>query len=209
MTNTERIHSLMRAGKIYLTIQDAIALAIENDLNLEVARNGPLNAEWALERAQSGAAPRGVSSSQGQIGGADAGLGALGNASAAGLSAGGAGSGGTGGNGGVTTSQIGTTAQPLDPTLQNQSSFSHLTYPQATQALTGVPTLVDGQRIYSTTLTQGFPTGGFVQFKSYEQHLNENVPGDNYNPASGRVSPIVGADSGISGAGAGGELPSN
>jgi len=74
MTNTQRIHSLMRAGRIYLTLQDAIALAIENDLNLEVARNGPLNADWALERAQSGAAPRGVSSSQTQIGGADAGL---------------------------------------------------------------------------------------------------------------------------------------
>lgn len=185
MTNTERIHSLMRAGKIYLTVQDAVALAVENDLNLEVARNGPLNAIWNLERAQSGAAPRGVSSSQSQIGGADAGLGALGNASAAGVSAGGSGSSGSGGNGGVTTSQIGTTVQPLDPVLQNQSSFSHITFPQATQALTGVPTLVDGQRIYSTTLQQGLPTGGYVQFKSYEQHLNENVPGDNYNPASG------------------------
>ena len=39
MTNTQRIHSLMRAGKLYLTLQDAIALAVENDLNLEVARN--------------------------------------------------------------------------------------------------------------------------------------------------------------------------
>ncbi len=185
MTNTERIHSLMRAGKLYLTLQDAIALAIENDLNIEVARNGPLNAEWALERAQSGAAPRGVASSQSQIGGANAGLGALGNASAAGVSIGGTGNSGSGGNGGVTTSQIGTTAQPLDPTLQNQSSFTHISLPQATQALTGVPEYVAGQRIYNTTLTQGFPTGGFVQLRSYEQHLNENSPGDNYNPASG------------------------
>jgi outer membrane protein len=185
MTNTERIHSLMRGGKLYLTIQDAIALAIENDLNLEVGRNGPLNAEWALERAESGAAPRGVASSQGQIGGADAGLGALGNASAAGVSIGGSGSGGGGGNGGVTTSAIGTTAQPLDPTVQNQSSFTHGSFPQATQALTGVPAFVYGQRIYSTTFQQGLATGGFLQFKSYEQHLNENSPGDSYNPASG------------------------
>jgi outer membrane protein len=185
MTNTERLHSLMRAGKLYLTLQDAVALAIENDLNLEVARNGPLNAEWAIERAQSGAAPRGVSSSQSQIGGANAGLGALGNAANAGVSIGGAGSGGTGGNGGVTTSQIGTTAQVLDPILQNQSSFTHLTFPQPTQALTGVSTYIAGQRIYSTTLQQGLPTGGFVQFKSYDQYLNENSPGDNYNPASG------------------------
>ncbi len=185
MTNTERIHSLMRGGKIYLTMQDAIALAIENDLNLEVGRNGPLNAEWNLERAQSGAAPRGVASSQGQIGGADAGLGALGNAQAAGVSIGGTGSSSGGGNGGVTTSQIGTTAQPLDPTLQNQSSFTHGSIPQATQALTGVPAFVYGQRIYSTSLQQGLETGGYVQFKSYEQHLSENATGDNYNPGSG------------------------
>ncbi len=185
MTNTERIHSLIRAGKLYLTLQDAVALAIENDLNLEVARNGPLNSVWSLERAESGAPPRGVGGSLGQIGGATAGLGALGNASFAGVSAGGTGSSGGGGNGGVTTSQIGTTAQVLDPILQNQTSFSHITYPQATQALTGVPAYVAGQRIYSTTIRQGLPTGGFVQFQAYEQHLNENVPTDNYNPASG------------------------
>jgi outer membrane protein len=185
MTNTERIHSLMRGGKLYLTLQDAVALAIENDLNLEVGRNGPLNAEWALERAQSGAAPRGVASSQSQIGGADAGLGALGNAAAAGISIGGASTSSSGGNGGVTTSQIGTTAQPLDPTFQNQSSFTHGSIPQATQALTGVPEYIQGQRIYSTSLQQGLETGGYVQFKSYEQHLNENSPGDNYNPGSG------------------------
>jgi len=85
----------------------------------------------------------------------------------------------------VSTSQIGTTQQALDPIFQNQSSFTHTTLPQATQALTGVPTYVAGQRIYSTTLQQGLPTGGFVQFKSYDQYLNENSPGDNYNPASG------------------------
>ncbi len=185
MTNTERIHSLIRAGKLYLTVQDAVALAIENDLNIEVARMGPLNAEWALERAQSGAAPRGVARSQSQIGGANAGLGALGNASAAGVSIGGAGTGGSGGNGGVTTSQIGTTAQVLDPLFQNQSSFYHVALPQATEALTGVPNYIAGQRIYSTSIQQGLPSGGFVQLKSYDQYLHENSPGDNYNPASG------------------------
>jgi outer membrane protein len=50
MTNTERIHSLMRGGKLYLTLQDAVALAIENDLNLEVGRNGPLSAHSPARR---------------------------------------------------------------------------------------------------------------------------------------------------------------
>ncbi|HVO96806.1 MAG TPA: TolC family protein [Bryobacteraceae bacterium] len=183
MTNSQRIHSLMRTGKLYLTLQDAIALAVENDLNLEVARNGPENAEWALQRATAGGAPRGVSSAQGQIGGADSGLGVLGTAASAGISAGGAGSASNGGGGGVTTSQIGTTAQVMDPFFQNQSSFSHITYPQTNQALSGVDALVAGQRIYNNLIQQGLPTGGFVQLKSYEQYLHENSPGDQFNPA--------------------------
>jgi len=185
MTNTQRIHSLMRAGRLYLTLQDAIALAVENDLNLEVARTQPLSAEWAIERAQAGGAPRGVASASQNIAGATAGLGVLGTASSAGISAGGGGSVGGNGGGGVTTSQIGTTAQVMDPFVQNQTSFSHITFPQAIQAISGVPTLVDNQRIYSNLIQQGLPTGGFVQFKSYDQNLNENAPGDNYNPASG------------------------
>jgi len=188
MTNSQRIHSLMRAGKLYLTLQDAIALAVENDLNLEVARNGPVNTEWAVERAQAGGAPRGVASASGQIGGADSGLGVLGTASSAGISAGGAGVGGNGGAGGVTTSAIGTTAQVMDPFFQNQTSFSHITYPQANQALSGVDALVDTQRIYNNLIQQGLPTGGFVQLKSYEQFLKENSPGDQFNPA---VAPYI------------------
>ena len=38
MNNTNRIYSLIRAGTLYLTVQDALALAIENNLNLEIDR---------------------------------------------------------------------------------------------------------------------------------------------------------------------------
>jgi len=183
MTNTHRLHSLLRGGKLYLTLQDAIALAIENDLNLEVARNGPVNAEWAIERAQAGGAPRGVTGSAAQIGGGTAGLGVLGTAASAGISAGGTGSGSGGSNGGVSTSQIGTTAQVLDPYFQNQTSFSHITYPQANGVLSGVTALVDTQRIYSNFIQQGIPTGGYIRFTSYEQYLRENSPNDVFNPA--------------------------
>ncbi len=185
MTNTQRIHSLMRAGRLYLTLQDAIALAIENDLNLEVARTQPFTADWAIERAQAGGAPRGAPSASSLIAASDAGLGVLGTASSAGISAGGASSGGSGGGGGVTVTQIGTTAQALDPIFVNQSTFSHITFPQPIQVISGVSSLVDNLRAYSTTLTQGLPTGGLVQYKSYEQSLTENSPTDNYNPASG------------------------
>jgi outer membrane protein len=185
MTNTQRIHSLIRGGILYLTVQDAIALAVENDLNLQVARTQPLTAEWAIERAAAGGAPRGAPTNQSIIAASDAGLGVLGTASQAGISAGGASSGGGGGGGGVSVNQIGTTAQPMDPVFVNQSTFSHITYPQPTQVVSGVATLVDNLRAYSTTLTQGLITGGLVRFSSYEQSLTENAPTDGYNPASG------------------------
>ena len=52
--NSGRLHDLIRAGKLYLTAQDAIAVAIENNLDLEVDRYGPLSAQWQVERAEAG-----------------------------------------------------------------------------------------------------------------------------------------------------------
>src|SRR5690242_1636518 len=52
--NSTRLQSLIRAGNLYLTLQDAIALAVENNLDLEVSRYGPLLADIALERAKAG-----------------------------------------------------------------------------------------------------------------------------------------------------------
>src|SRR5690348_179664 len=44
--NSSRIRSLLRSGNLYLTVQDAIALAIENNLNLEIARYTLPSADW-------------------------------------------------------------------------------------------------------------------------------------------------------------------
>ena len=56
LSNSHRLHDLLRAGKLYLTVQDALALAIENNLNLEIDRYGPLLAQSALERQKAGGA---------------------------------------------------------------------------------------------------------------------------------------------------------
>jgi len=78
LSNSDRIRSLMRGGILYLTVQDAIALAIENDLNLEVARYGPLLAEWNLNRQRGGGALRGAGSGISQIGSVASGQGVSG-----------------------------------------------------------------------------------------------------------------------------------
>src|SRR5471032_1563433 len=60
--NSNRLSSLIRAGNLYLSVQDALALAIENNLDLEIDRYGPLLAQSALKRAEAGGPIRGVPS---------------------------------------------------------------------------------------------------------------------------------------------------
>jgi outer membrane protein len=59
--NSRRIESLLRAGKLYLSLQDAIALALENNLDIELERFAPGIAEFDSMRTRGGAAPRGLS----------------------------------------------------------------------------------------------------------------------------------------------------
>ena len=135
LNNSGRLGDLIRAGTLYLTAQDAIALALENNIDLESARYNPLIAAWNLERSQAGGALPGVPNAAGFAGSVASGQGVAGSQAAAGV--GGGGGGGAGGGGGnATISQIGPIAQTLDPSIQESSVFSHITTPEpnATQS---------------------------------------------------------------------------
>ncbi len=58
--DSARIDGLLRAGSLYLSIQDAIALALENNLDLELERYGLKMAQTDTIRAQGGGVLRGV-----------------------------------------------------------------------------------------------------------------------------------------------------
>ena len=58
--NSGRIGSLIRDGKLYLSLQDAIALAVGNNLDVEVSRYDLLLADTDLLRAQGGGSLRGI-----------------------------------------------------------------------------------------------------------------------------------------------------
>src|ERR1039458_4334051 len=66
--NSDRLRSLLRAGNLYLTVQDAIALTLENNIDIEVSRYSASILEWNVERAQAGGALPGVPSRASQIG---------------------------------------------------------------------------------------------------------------------------------------------
>jgi outer membrane protein TolC len=181
MTNSERLRNLIRAGKLYLTVQDAIALAIENNLDLEVDRYGPATALWAVERAEAGGVLRGVTSGNSQVGQTASGQGVSGSQRSAGLGGGGGGGSSTGG--GATVSQIGPVTQNLDPVLKNTTLFSHQTTPQPNAIQSETTALVDDSRIYNTSVQEGLLTGGFATLSQSESYLNENSPSDVLNPS--------------------------
>lgn len=192
LQNSSRLYGLMRAGNLYLTVQDALALAIENNLNLEIDRYGPWLADSALERAKAGGPLRGVLPGIAQINSVDAGVGVNGSIAAAGLPAlSSATTSNVGGSGGASIQQIGVIVPNFDATLQNATSFSHITSPEANTIVAQTNSLVQYSHTYNTQLTQGLITGGTIQYREYQQTFGENAPGDFVNPSSAARMDLV------------------
>lgn len=179
--NSGRFAGLLRGGNLYLSARDAIALALENNIDLEVSRYNFSMLEWRLERSQAGGALPGVPSGASQASSVTSGQGVLGSQQAAGV--GGGNSGGNGAGGNTTVSQIGPVTQTLDPAIQESTAFSHRSLPQpnATQSVT--PVLVPNQRAYTGSYQEGLITGGSVTVSYSSTHLNENAPTDVLNPS--------------------------
>ena len=54
LSNSPRLEQLVRSGNLYLSAQDVIALALENNLDIAVQRYGPFLARESLRRALCG-----------------------------------------------------------------------------------------------------------------------------------------------------------
>ncbi len=185
LKNPDRLANLIRAGRLYLTVQDAIALAIENNLDLQVDRYGPLSAEWAVERAQAGGALKGVTSGNSFVNQVTSGQGVSGALLSAGLLTN---TNVNSSNGNAVISQIGPITQNLDAVFQNSSAWSHTTAPQPNAVISETTALVDSIHRFNSFVQQGFLSGGYVQVAANESYLKENAPSDVINPS---VAPVV------------------
>jgi outer membrane protein TolC len=183
LENSGRLGSLVRAGILYLTVQDAIALALENNIDIEVARYNPILSEWQLERSRAGGALPGVPSGAAQAGNVANGQGVAGSQAAAGVTTGANGVAGTSSTN-ATIAQIGPISQTLDPVLQESTVFSHQTAPQSDTVQSILPVLVSNTRNSSFSYQQGFLIGGNVTATYKDSYLNENAPTDVLNPSS-------------------------
>lgn len=181
--DSARLESLIRGGALYLTVQDAIALTLENNIDIEVARYNPLVAQWNLERSQAGGALPGVPSGASLAGSVANGQGIAGSQAAAGVAGGGFN--GAGSNtANATISQVGPVTQNLDPAFQYSDTFSHISSPQANSTQTLSALLVSNTRAYSSSWQQGFLTGGGITLSYTDHYLSESAIGDFLNPSS-------------------------
>ena len=127
LSNTSRIAQLMRDGKIYLSIDDAVALALENNLDIGIARYNLNIADTDILRAKAGASILGVNAGvvQNTPGGGVGGLGGQVGSGTGGTSAGAAGAGtGTGGIVGSTLG-LGSLITSFDPVLTGTLQIDH------------------------------------------------------------------------------------
>ncbi len=158
LSNTARIDGLMHDGKLYLSLSDAIALALENNLDIAIARYNLNIADTDVLRAKAGASTLGVNTGivQNTPGGGVGGLGGQVGSGTGGttLGAGGAGA----GAGGLVSSTlgIGPLITSFDPVLTGTWQDDHF-HILSTSPFT--PTSPQNTTTANFTYTQGFSWG--------------------------------------------------
>jgi outer membrane protein len=170
LTNSARVDQLIRDGKMYLSINDAVAMALENNLDVTIQRYNLSIADTDILRTQAGQVFRGVNTNvvSGTPGGS------LGATSTGGTGSSSAGSQGTGAGGtqvgvggagagaaGITLSTLGggPPIDNFDPTISGTVGGEHAIYPQSSIILSGTPTLIQNTNTYNFVYSKGFSTG--------------------------------------------------
>jgi outer membrane protein TolC len=181
LSNSPRMEQLVRDGKVYLSMSDAVALALENNLDLAIARYNLPIADTDILRARAGQGLRGVSTGlvQGTPGGQGTSSTSGTSTSTTGTGAGGTttGAGGAGaGTSGIvlSTSGVGPGAPQFDPSLTGTLSEEHSITPQSNTVFSGVPSLASNTGIVNFSYNQGFAPGTnlSVGFQNNRQTTN-------------------------------------
>ena len=186
LTNSPRLDGLIRDGKLYLSLKDALDLALENNLDLAIARYNLPIADTDLLRTKAGGSFRGVNTGvvQGTPGGGVGGYGAGAPGAGAGGTTGGAGGAGAGASGLVqSTLGVGTPVSSYDPSLSVNMGIEHLTLPQSSAVLYNVPSLQLNTTQVNALYTQAFSTGTSISFAFDNNRQTTNSPEIFLSPA--------------------------
>jgi len=194
-TNAPKIEQLIQNGKLMLSLNDAIAIALADNLDIAVARYNLPIADTDILRTKAGGSFLGVNSGvvsntpgggQGGIGGGVSGAGAGGTTA-------GAGGAGVGAGGFVaTTSGAGPQPDNFDPVISGTFAIEQSASPTNFGLLSGlvgsgIATAIPVSTAHTTTgdltYSQGFSTGTALSVSFNNTRQSNNGSGQTFNPA--------------------------
>ncbi|HKU27011.1 MAG TPA: TolC family protein [Candidatus Sulfotelmatobacter sp.] len=185
MGNSARLDQLVRDGSLYLSLKDAIDLALEDNLDLAIARYNLPIANTDILRTKAGGFFRGVNTGvvQGTPGGGVGGFGTGAPGAGAGGTTSGAGGAGAGASGLVqSTLGAGVAVPSFDPLLNVNGGAEHQTTPLANRQIYGVPLLQLNTGQITANYSQAFATGTNISFQFANSRQTTNSPFFNLSP---------------------------
>ena len=185
LANSQRLYEHIRDGKLYISLQDAIDLALENNLDLAIARYNLPIADTDILRTKAGGSFRGVNTGivQGTPGGGVGGFGAGAPGAGAGGTTGGAGGAGAGASGLVqSTLGQGSVVPSFDPIITGTANIEHLVQPLGNLQLYGVPQLNANTGAVNLNYSQAFSTGTSFSVEVDNNRQTSNSIFNSLNP---------------------------
>jgi outer membrane protein TolC len=186
LTNSPLINQLVEDGKLNLSLKDAIRLALEDNLDIAIARYNLPIANTDILRTQAGGVFRGVNTGvvQGTPGGGVGGFGTGAPGAGAGGTTGGAGGAGAGAAGLVqSTLGIGAPVSIYDPEIIATVGGQHQTLPLSNEVIYDVPLLRLNTGVADFAYSQAFPSGTSLLFQFNNSSQTANSPLVNLSPA--------------------------
>jgi outer membrane protein TolC len=181
--NTSQLDDLLQNGKIYLSLSDAVRLALENNYDIAIARINLDIADADLLRAKAGSSLRGVSTGivANTLGGTTT---TISGGGGPGGTTSGAGGGGAGANGIVlSTSGGGPAPEVLDPVITGALEYQSQDQAQSTPLFSGgLSSIFNHTATYNAQYQQGFLTGTQVTVLFDNSRVTTNNPNSAYTP---------------------------
>jgi len=185
LANSQSLYQLISDGKLHISLHDAIQLALENNLDLAIARYNLPIADTDIQRTKAGGFFRGVNTGviQGTLGGGVGGYGAGAPGAGAGGTTSGAGGAGAGAAGLVqSTLGIGTNVSSYDPIISGSMNIEHQTLPLSNVQIYGVPELQSNTGVVNLNYSQAFPTGTSFSVEVDNNRQTSNSIFNSLNP---------------------------
>lgn len=182
VSNSPRLGDLIHDGKIYLSLSDAITLALENNYDIAISRYNLDIADTDILRARAGSTLRGVNTGvvSGTLGGGGQTLTSGGGPGGTSVGPGGAGA----GTSGIVLATTGGGPLPaqLDPTLTGTVQYERSDVQQPTTLFTGTNFLSTTNTEYNFAYNQGFLTGTALNVSFNNTRSTTNSVFNNFSP---------------------------